>query len=178
MVGSLADVMRDVQEQQRPWVKWNFGDRPAEQPLLGIIEEFGELAATNYVIGDCAAERADAIADAMIFICDYASAMGLDAGAFVESMDEIDGPYSIDDAMVELLHQLGRLSHAHLKKRQGIRSTENHDEVIPAVLGQLVAIGSRLMIDSGWNPADIVWSTWVVVRQRDWKSNPDGAHKG
>lgn len=35
--------LTQIQEELKPWVKHNFGDRPAWHPLLGIGEEVGEL---------------------------------------------------------------------------------------------------------------------------------------
>lgn len=37
-------MLRKLQEEQKPWVKHNFGDRPSWMPLLGAVEELGELA--------------------------------------------------------------------------------------------------------------------------------------
>lgn len=32
-------MLKQLQEEQQPWVKHNFGDRPSWHPLLGIMEE-------------------------------------------------------------------------------------------------------------------------------------------
>ena len=40
--------LQQLQEEQVPWVKHNFGDRAAYQPLLGMTEELGEFC---YAVG-------------------------------------------------------------------------------------------------------------------------------
>lgn len=37
------EIIRQIQQEQVSWVRHNFGDRPAWMPLLGIVEEVGEL---------------------------------------------------------------------------------------------------------------------------------------
>ena len=80
--------LRDVQIEQRPWVARNFGDdRPAYHPLLGAVEELGELAHAHLkheqkIRGmsqyEFETKAADALGDIVIYLCDYASAMGFD----------------------------------------------------------------------------------------------------
>ena len=47
-MGQIADL----QEEHRLWVEHNFPDQEQHQPLLGIIEEVGELSHVTYV-PDC-----------------------------------------------------------------------------------------------------------------------------
>lgn len=79
------ETLRRVQAEAVPWVKHNFGDRPSWQPLLGAQEELGELAHAHLkeIQGirtdeDHEAKAKDAVADIIIFLCDYASARGWD----------------------------------------------------------------------------------------------------
>ena len=84
--------LRVLQEEQRVWVQRNFPGREAHHPLLGAVEELGELAhhhlkaALNIrgsVEEHLLAER-DAVADIVIFLSDYCSARGFDLQECVE----------------------------------------------------------------------------------------------
>lgn len=78
--------LRALQREQAPWVKRNFGDRPSWHPLLGVGEEYGELShaylkAEQGIRGTPEEHRAakvDAVADIVIFLCDYCTAEGID----------------------------------------------------------------------------------------------------
>ena len=83
--------LRRIQEEQREWVRHNFGDRPAWQPLLGIQEEVGELAhaflkrSQGIRTGeDHDAAIHDAVADIVIFLLDFCSAEGIDLESQLE----------------------------------------------------------------------------------------------
>lgn len=79
-------TLQDVQEDQRAWVKHNFGERPAWMPIMGAMEELGELAHSflkkeQGIKGTPEqhdADIRDALADIVIFLCDAASALGVD----------------------------------------------------------------------------------------------------
>ncbi len=67
-------TLRKLQEEQKPWVIHNFGDRPSWMPLLGLMEELGELAhahlkeAQGIRLEENHIENAkDAVADIVIF---------------------------------------------------------------------------------------------------------------
>lgn len=84
-------TFRALQDQQRPWVKHNFGDRPAYYPLLGAVEELGELAHAHLkqeqgirTTEDHEANAKDAVADTIIFLADYCSSRGWDLQEIVE----------------------------------------------------------------------------------------------
>lgn len=84
-------MLRQLQDEQRPWVKHNFGDRPSWMPLLGIMEELGELAHAHLKMAqgirtseDHLAKAKDAVGDIVVFLADYCSAMGFDLETLVE----------------------------------------------------------------------------------------------
>ncbi len=87
-----ALTLRRLQDEQRPWVKHNFrSDRPAYWPLLGAVEELGELAHAHLkgeqgirITEDHEANAKDAVADVVIFLADYCSARGWEMQDIVE----------------------------------------------------------------------------------------------
>lgn len=89
--------LRELQAEQIPWVKHNFGDRPSWMPLFGAVEELGELAhahlkeAQGIRVSENHRENArDAVADIIIYLADYASAVGFDLQSIVmETWDKV-----------------------------------------------------------------------------------------
>lgn len=104
-------MLRKLQDEQKPWVLHNFGERPAWMPLLGAMEELGELA------------------------------------------------------------------HAHLKEAQGIRNTEDHVANAKDAIADIIIYLADYSSARGFDLEEIVKSTWDQVKKRDWKKNPDTAHK-
>jgi NTP pyrophosphatase (non-canonical NTP hydrolase) len=100
-------MLRNLQEEHRHWSKRNFGNRPSWMPLLGVMEELGELA------------------------------------------------------------------HAHLKKAQGIRTAENHDENAKDAVADIVIFLADYCNATGIDLESVVSETWAAVKKRDWKANPE-----
>jgi NTP pyrophosphatase (non-canonical NTP hydrolase) len=83
-----------LQREHAPWEQHNFGIRPSWHPLLGIVEEIGELAhahlkAEQGIRGtpeQLRAEKIDAVADAIVFLTSYCNLEGIDIGEAVESV--------------------------------------------------------------------------------------------
>ena len=79
--------LRSMQEAVRRWNVHNFPLKEAHQPLLGIMEEGGELAhahlkAEQNIRGtpeEHYAAKVDAIGDLMIYVLDYCNQCGIDA---------------------------------------------------------------------------------------------------
>lgn len=85
-------TLSDLQKQQAPWVEHNFPGREAYYPLLGAVEELGELAHSHLKMiqgirgtkEEHLAKAKDAVADVVIFLSDYCTAMGFDFQQCVE----------------------------------------------------------------------------------------------
>ena len=85
-----ADTLARVQAELKPWVAHNFGDREPWQPLLGIMEEVGELAHAFlkqnqgiHTTEDHTTAIRDAVADVVVFLCDFCNGQGIDLAAQV-----------------------------------------------------------------------------------------------
>jgi len=86
--------LKQLQEEQRPWVKHNFPGRKPYFPLLGVMEEVGELAhahlkAEQGIRGsteELNAKAQDAIGDIVVFLADYCSANGYDFQEIIEQV--------------------------------------------------------------------------------------------
>ena len=84
-------MLRKLQEEQKQWVKHNFGERPSWMPLLGAVEELGELAHAHLkesqgirLSEDHTENAKDAVADIVIYLADYCSSRGFDFESIVQ----------------------------------------------------------------------------------------------
>jgi len=76
-------VLEKIQSEHRRWTENNFGDQPYWHPLLGVVEEVGELAHAELKgeqgIRDCAHRdelACDAVGDIMIYLIGYCTTKG------------------------------------------------------------------------------------------------------
>lgn len=156
--------LRTLQEEQAPWSKKNFGDRPSWQPLLGLVEEVGELDEALEAKDE--AEIRDAIADITIYMADFCTALGFDLEALhARSLQSIMLP-------VKNLRIVAKLAHAYLKQAQGIRGTAFEHNT--AMQEQLVTLLWNLNVLCGMlgDPLQkITFKVWQKVKARDWTKN-------
>jgi NTP pyrophosphatase (non-canonical NTP hydrolase) len=78
-------MLRILQQQVRDWAKQNFGDVPTWMPLMGAMEELGELShahlkeAQGIRLQENHPEKAkDAIGDIIIYLAHYCSVRRFD----------------------------------------------------------------------------------------------------
>lgn len=79
-------TLRELQDQVGKWSRKNFGDQPADNPMLGVVEEVGELAhavlkARQGIRGTAAGHNAaiaDAVGDLIIYLADFCGRSGID----------------------------------------------------------------------------------------------------
>ena len=85
-------TFRRLQEEQGEWAMRNFGARPSHQPLLGAVEELGELAHAHLKSEQGirgaqehhAESKRDAVADIIVFLADYCNLEGFDMQELIE----------------------------------------------------------------------------------------------
>lgn len=78
---------------------------------------------------------------------------------------------SYDDLrpLLKAQDSVGRLAHALLKQKQGIRGTkEEHEAKAKDAVGDIVIFLLDVCNRRGWSFAEIVAETWAEVRKRDW----------
>ena len=79
-------TLRELQDEQAPWVTYNFPGRDPYYHLLGAMEELGELAHAHlkglqgirHTPAAILAMKTDAIGDIVIYLADYCTANGID----------------------------------------------------------------------------------------------------
>lgn len=164
----VARALERLQTESAKWVERNFAPRPASHPMLGVVEELGELAeaqaATPGEEGYLDRVK-DACADAVIFMVDLCNATGI---KFREVYDS-STPF-LPGEFFDYFAELGRCCHAVLKMEQGIRgSREEHVKNLTANL-RLVLQGVREV--AAFHEFDLleqVLATWGEVSRRNWR---------
>ena len=77
------------------------------------------------------------------------------------------------DYILGVTEEVGELSHAFLKRKQGIRNNEKHNDNINDAIGDIVVFLAGFCNSEGLDFEQIVNETWNEVEKRDWKKNPD-----
>lgn len=196
MTFSLAQL----QKEQIPWVEHNFGFRPNYHPFLGMVEELGELAdackkwevhhaekGSDHWM-EFVAEARDAVADFVIFMCDYCTRAEIKL-LKVESTPplpahseekEVSDDLKKRDLFLFSSHlqsNVGMLSHHYLKREQGIRgNADYHLEESSKYVHRLVRLLDLLCaVIFDCTLLEVVEPVWKEVKKRDWKKNPQTA---
>lgn len=173
-------MLRKIQEEQKPWVKHNFPGRKDYEPLIGIIEELGELSHAHLKeiqgirTNENHIENArDAVADIVIYIADYCSGRGYDlqgiykkasivSRSTIEELGDATG-YQI---IFYISSSVGKLARHYL-----MNSQESEKNEIGNIL--LFLIDYCIIRDFSFEHA--VQETWDKVKQRDWKKDSESA---
>jgi NTP pyrophosphatase (non-canonical NTP hydrolase) len=194
-------TLQQLQEENRPWTFKNFGkDREPWQPLLGIIEELGELASAHHSY--CALlirnvpdlepfmrseeEIDQEETEAFRFlnvqqafkagneVLDAIGDVTVYAADFANMLDfNLDAIKPSDDKLVGTIEISRRLAHSYLKMSQGIRGDkQKHMHVLTDTVARIV---HTELVHScnvlGVGYLDTVQTVWDRVKQRDWSTN-------
>ena len=75
--------------------------------------------------------------------------------------------------LLGMQEELGEISHAYLKRIQGIRGTpEEHTAAIEDGVADLTVFIADFCWRNGISYQAVVGRTWAKVRERDWQSDP------
>ena len=163
------------------WSSKNFPKAQHHQPLLGLVEETGELieALDAYEkltmfesAPQCQAAIRDALGDAMIYLADYCWRGGFQLMACARKQAEKYPDVKEGQAIIELWKVVAKLSHHHLKNEQKIRMAEKHGDRIQECIGAAVKLLKIVAGDMGMDLTACVAETWEKVSKRDWQKNP------
>lgn len=141
-------------------------------PLMGIVEEIGEICEAGYPI-----DTEDAVGDVFIYICDYCSREGMGVLPMAPNL-----PFTLEHEdhtpFIGLVVWVGKLFHGTLKRHQGIRGFDNDNTFEPhrnfcvAMILHYLQVYSRDMLHT--DLLGIANRTWTgVVAKRDWKGKPE-----
>jgi len=76
--------------------------------------------------------------------------------------------------LLGVVEEVGELSHAHLKREQNIRGTdEKHQLDIEDAIGDIVIYLASYCNTNGIDFDECVRDAWEEVKARDWQANPE-----
>jgi len=95
LVNKVNDkTIRELQETMRPWYDYNFPNTETWEPILGALEELGELAHAHlkgnqgirHTSDEIAAKKKDAIGDVIVFLIHYSILNGWELQDLLETV--------------------------------------------------------------------------------------------
>jgi NTP pyrophosphatase (non-canonical NTP hydrolase) len=172
-----ASTISRIQSELKPWQLHNFGNRPSWQPLEGMIEEVGELCEAyeiieTYDFDKFVEDAKDAVADIVIYLMDFCNSMDID---LVQAYTGNTGDFQATSSpmyILQIMKNLGKVAHAHLKLKQGIRVTEDHIGNCKKYCAMVLESVQYFCLNEEFELDSLVNTTWDSVKQRDWKKFP------
>jgi hypothetical protein len=162
------EMLKTMQAEAAIWTRYNFPDQRTYQPLLGMVEELGELwdAETTSL-------QLDALADMLIFATNFCTHLGLD----VVEVWQHRRPFSISGTQGHaraMSSALGRVAHCQLKQEQGIRGDqETHRRNLSNELGALFSVLDDRARSFGEGVVALAFRVWrEEVKPRNWRPIP------
>lgn len=163
-----------IREEVGIWSRKNFGNNRSKETgteigslasLLGIVEELGELEASK-----TEDDFIDSVGDTIIYLLDFLFREELE----ITHIGNVQCPNS--NGGNKGLVAVGRLSHAALKRHQGVRDFDDKAkfriEVIKNAHLLLAYLHELCIKRGGYDLVEITIHTWSKVIKRDWKSRP------
>ena len=165
----MNKTLSEIQSELKVWTEYNFGKQDSSIPILGMIEELGELSHAilkekqGIRQSDFLADKKDAIADIVIYVLNYFNSINKTVVFETQSNDFTSKTEHLISFIVT--RQIGRLT-ATVYTRKGYTDTALSSCRI--ILRWLDSYSSFL----GFDFTTLVNEVWEQVKLRDWKKYP------
>lgn len=160
------------QDQVAHWAKVNFDTSNRGHSLYGLMEELAELVSASYV--GTRPDAIDAVGDIMIFLADYCGRNGIDISRADMFGSKVPGYHTEMNFVEGMVMAVGALSKAYLKREQGIRQqTVSYTMYTMQGVSAIIQFLKQYCRSADIDFDDAVMETWEMVRQRNWKENPE-----
>lgn len=141
-------------------------------PLLGIVEEAGELS-----LAKNEADEFDAVGDICIYLCDYCHRSDVFLADYVYNLKQLPESVGMSDP-AGIAAGVGLLARAELKRHQRIRGfhvDKVYHEARDRALTILVWHIAGYCIGLETTFSDVLSDTWKeIVSERDWNKDAEG----
>lgn len=171
--------LKELQLEIGKWSRANFGMQHSKvipgtppinelAPLLGIVEELGELFEA-----EDDEEAQDALGDIAIYLMDYCCRSAI----IIDTLLKQGGGGGERDPERSLVATIGSLCHAELKRHQGIRGMDDFEKFKTERNSTVVRLWHYLdthaQTVTGYSAFDLAKMTYVdIVKKRNWKESP------
>ena len=174
-----------LQAEHKEWQERNFPDQKDHQPLLGILEELGEichahLKAEQGIRGSESLhfeEKKDAIGDVMIYLANYCNRFGINLQTTVGlSLDAINWhrTEAYGDLLLAFKHA-GVMADMHYTMELAATPSMHHyfREKLLDSIRNMVFYLAKYSKANGISIKQAIFDTWEEVKKRDWRKNPE-----
>lgn len=173
----MTITLKQLQEEQSEWVANNFPNRLNFMPLLGMIEELGELAHVElkgqqkirYTADEITAKKRDAIGDIMVYTADFCTANYINIDSTTEqfphvTLDRQPPNFTPEQAIFQAHRALSRVCESFYDGEIHA-STSYH-------IGKFIHHLRHYCDVSNFDFFEAIDYTWSKVKQRNWIKNP------
>jgi NTP pyrophosphatase (non-canonical NTP hydrolase) len=196
------DRIDEIQKEILAWSEYNFGKQHPERPVLGAIEEFGEIAhavlkraqGIRGTTEEHDAKIKDGMADFGVFILNALGLVGFKTGLVLSERADfipdapVAGGGTIPAAYVVSIGVLvGKLCENFMRAAAHLEDVAAAGEIEDDALFALYDFGLSATLclaymdktaeSAGWNYMEILEATWAEVKKRDFRKRPaDGGN--
>lgn len=159
----MNKTLNEIQEELKVWTEYNFGHTTPEIPILGMIEELGELSHAilkekqGIRQSDFLSDKKDAIADLTIYILNYCNCKNITIDFYYAPRDIIS--LEVIDILQNISYNISNINTEEI---------ELDKLYMERILYYLRYICSIINVDF----LTIVNKVWEQVKLRDWKTYP------
>lgn len=167
----MNKTLSEIQAELKVWTEYNFGKQESIIPIMGMIEELGELTHAHLKElqgirkSDFLADKKDAIADITIYLLNYFNCINEDISQIEDILTDANENDSNNNIILIITTQLGIVSN-------NIVNTEISDINIQHLAFVLFCL-KEYAENIDFNLLTIVNEVWETVKLRDWKQYPN-----
>ena len=172
----MNKTLSEIQAELKVWTEYNFGKQESIIPIMGMIEELGELTHAHLKElqgirkSDFLADKKDAIADITIYLLNYFNCIDVDI-KIIDKLNNITFNTThrsyTDDLIFKLSSEIGNLSKLTFYD-SSYKATNFDYNVLYRILSSLYSYAKCIKLDF----ITIINETWETVKLRDWKKYP------
>ena len=161
----MNKTLNEIQSELKVWTEYNFGKQTPDIPILGMIEELGELSHAILTEkqgirqSDFLADKKDAIADLTIYALNYLNAQDLEYDDNQPSKSYLTECDILQDISV----QIGMLD-VEVNDIEMFTNSDNIEDLISLLRGLCNMFNINFITT--------VNEVWEKVKLRDWKKYP------
>ena len=163
----MNKTLSEIQAELKVWTEYNFGQQESIIPIMGMIEELGELTHAHLKElqgirkSDFLADKKDAIGDITIYLLNYFNCIGKN----IRDTNILALDREIPSIIININFYVSRLAITVGAERGYTRTSLNSAEMILKFLHRLC---NKLDIDF----ITTVNEVWEQVKLRDWRKYP------
>jgi len=172
----MNKTLSEIQAELKVWTIYNFGKQESIIPIMGMIEELGELTHAHLKElqgirkSDFLADKKDAIADITIYLLNYFNCIDKDISLIENTILDKHIDDNNNFYILNINSQISKLSDIYVNDNFDYANviTESNIEHCSYILYSLYEYAYNIELDL----LTIINEVWETVKLRDWKLYP------